>query len=247
MYRIRRSGFYVAMLAILFLAACKEEKEGPAATTSVTVSFQHVVGSEPLQLDEVIYTSPAGDSYAVSNFKYFVSNVKLISSAGEQIYVEPESYHLIAQDGKTSFELKEVPAGTYQRLELSLGIDEELNHRIDHLGDLDPSNEMVWDWDTGYKFLTLVGTYTGQTRSGGLVFHIGGDTNYRTLALELPQPLNPRQDGSSQVLLQANVNELFQGPNLIDFDVMNSSGHGSGPSLIAENYTSGFITVLEAK
>ncbi|MFT2007778.1 MbnP family protein [Pontibacter sp. 13R65] len=236
--------FIFILVAVPLLSACNDKKENPEATTSVTVSIQNMVGTEPLQLDEVAYISPAGHSYSLSNFKYYLSNVKLIGSGGAKMYVEPESYHLIAQDGKTSFVMPDVPVGTYQKLELSIGIDEELNHRIDHQGDLDPSNEMVWNWDTGYKFITLVGSYTGQTRSGGLVFHIGGDANYRTLTLDLPQPLNLQEGGSNQLRLQADVNELFQHPNLIDFEVMNSSGHGSGPNLIAENYSNGFLKVI---
>ncbi|TXK46938.1 hypothetical protein FVR03_09970 [Pontibacter qinzhouensis] len=232
------------VLFIALISACNDKKEEPEAAASVQVNFSHVVGTEPLQLDEVAYTSPAGDSYRVSNFKYYISNVQLVGAAGEKVYVEPESYHLMAQGGKVSFELKEVPVGTYEKLVLAIGIDEELNHRIDHQGDLDPSNDMVWDWDTGYKFVSLVGTYTGQTKSGGLVFHIGGDTNYRTLTLDLPQPLNLQQDGTKQLQLQTDVNQLFQGPNLIDFDTMNSSGHGSSPSLIAANYAQGFLKVV---
>lgn len=234
------------LMALPLLAACSdEEATAPAAT--VQVELQNMVGVQPLQLDASTYTSPAGDTYVVSNFKYYISNVKLISSKGEATFLEPESYHLIGGEGKTTFELKEVPAGTYDKIELSIGVDEAHNHSTDQVGDLDPSNEMVWDWDTGYKFLSLVGTYTGDTGNGGLVFHVGGDVNYKTLTLDLPQALNLRQQPNATLRLQADVNELFQNPNLIDFDVMHAGGHGAGPSMIAENYSNGFLKVVEVK
>ncbi|MCC9166633.1 MbnP family protein [Pontibacter harenae] len=164
--------------------------------------------------------------------------------SGLDTFVEPESYHLIAQDEKSSFELKDVPSGNYDQIEISIGVDEAHNHSTDQEGDLDPSNDMVWDWDTGYKFLSLVGTYTGDTRNGGLVFHIGGDANYKTIRLNLPQPINLNHKSNYSLQLQADVNEIFQGPNLIDFDVMNTGGHGVGPSMIAENYSNGFLKVV---
>lgn len=238
--------FVLGCLAVFTFSACSDDDVQQASGT-VAVDFLHVVGTEQLQLDEKTYTSPAGDTYAVSSLKYYISNVKLIGQDGQMAYIEPHSYHLIAQGGKTAFELAEVPAGVYTRLELSIGVDEAHNHSTDQHGDLDPSNEMAWDWDTGYKFLTLVGPYTGNTRSGSLVFHVGGDANYKTITLELPQAIDLRVKSGYNITLETDVNELFQGPNMIDFDVMNTGGHGAGPSMLAQNYSNGFIKVAEVK
>ncbi|QCR23262.1 MbnP family protein [Pontibacter sp. SGAir0037] len=231
-----------ALALLTLITSCSDDNI--ATNGSVVLQFEHMVGSQVLQLEDESYTSPAGIPYTVSSFKYYISNVKLLNDAGQVTYVEPESYHLIEQGGKTFFELKDIPAATYSGLELSIGVDEELNHRIDHQGDLDPANEMVWDWDSGYKFLMVVGNFTGNTRNGGLVFHVGGDVNYKTLQYTLPQPINLQKSQRYQVLLQADVNEIFQNPNLIDFDQTSSSGHGMGPSIIAENYSNGFLKVV---
>ncbi|MCC9138313.1 MbnP family protein [Pontibacter silvestris] len=230
------------LLALPFITACSDDEETETAG-NVQVEISNVVGNAPLELGTTTYTNPAGDSYSVTNFKYYISNVRLVGNNGQVTYVEPESYHLIAQDGKTSFMLDEIPVGIYDKVELSIGIDEKHNHSTDQEGDLDPSNEMVWDWDTGYKFLTLVGSYTGNAESGALVFHVGGDTNYKTILLDLPQAINLHEKFSYKLTMQADVNELFQSPNLIDFDVMNSGGHGAGPSMLAENYGSEFLKV----
>ncbi|MFD2999474.1 MbnP family protein [Pontibacter toksunensis] len=230
----------------LLLTACSDDNDTPA-TGTLQLNIQNMAGTEPLLLEEGTYTSPSGDTYSVSNLKYYISNVKLISSNGQTTFAEPESYQLIAQGGKTSFELKDIPAGTYDKVELAIGVDETHNHSIDQEGDLDPSNEMAWDWDTGYKFLSLTGAYTGDTRSGVLVFHVGGDANYKTITLDLPMAINLREQAAYELNLQADVNELFQGPNLIDFDVMNSGGHGTGANMLAENYSNGFLKVVEVK
>ena len=228
------------------LVACADDDEN-STPGSVMVDVQHMVGSDALVLSDKAYTSPAGDTYSVSNLKYYISNVKLIRQDGRAAFAEPDSYHLLAQGGKSGFELKDVPAGIYTKLELSIGVDQSRNHATDQYGDLDPSNEMAWDWDTGYKFIALVGTYTGNTRSGNLVFHVGGDANYKTITLDLSQLIDLRAKSSYTITLKADVNELFQGPHLIDFDEMNTGGHGTGPSILAENYSNGFLKVTEVK
>jgi len=232
--------------ALLFslLTACKDD-DNTVAQADLTLQFQHLVNAAPLRL-HTTYTSPAGDTYQVHDLKYYISNVKLLKANGDVLYVEPESYHLIsAADGKTSFTLHNVPVGTYDKLEFSVGVDQQHNHRIDHQGDLDPSSDMVWDWDTGYKFLLLEGTYTGNTKSGGLVFHIGEDANYRTFSFPLTSPLHIRTDPAYTLQLNTELDALFQNPHLIDFDELNTAMGGENARKLADNYTEGFFSLIQ--
>ncbi|WP_299703907.1 MbnP family protein [uncultured Pontibacter sp.] len=223
------------------LASCSDDEDEPA-TGTVQVAVQHTVGSQGLQADET-YTSPSGDSYMVQKLRFYLSNVKLISQDGRTVYTQPDSYHLITLDGKAGFSLDEVPAAVYTKMEFAIGVDEARNHSIDQFGDLDPSNDMVWDWTTGYKFLSLEGLYTGDTKNGGLVFHIGEDSNYKVFTLELPQPLDLRQRPTGNLRLVTDVNELFRNPHLIDFDELNTAMGGENARKIVENYSQGFIRI----
>ncbi|MDX5421692.1 MAG: hypothetical protein LPK07_09680 [Hymenobacteraceae bacterium] len=233
-------------LALPFVTACNDDDD-TQAQADVTVQLENLINNQPLALNTT-YTSPAGDTYQVQDFKYYISNVKLLGANGSATYLEPESYHLISEtDGKTSFVMRNVPAGSYSRIEFSLGVDEEMNHRIDHQGDLDPSSDMVWDWDTGYKFLLLVGTYTGDTKSGGLVFHIGEDANYRTFTMDLQQPLDIRTEPDYTLHITTDLDALFQNPHFIDFDELNTAMGGENARRIVENYTQGFFTRAELR
>jgi hypothetical protein len=233
--------FLVALLLTVTLSACTDDDDNPA-TETVTIAIRHQVNGQPLQIDQP-YTSPAGDSYTVQKFRFYLSNVKLISEDGRTVYAEPHSYHLITLDGKSSFTLEQVPVATYSKIEFAVGVDAAHNHSIDQHGDLDPSNDMVWDWDTGYKFMSLEGLYTGNTRSGGLVFHIGEDANYKVFTLDLPQPLNLRQNPDKGIRIVTELNELFQNPHLIDFDELNTAMGGANARKIMENYSTGFFRV----
>lgn len=229
-------------IALLFsFSACTDDDDA-STTGTVQVVVQHLVDGQPLQ-EEKTYTSPAGDSYTVQKFKFYLSNVKLVSEDGRTVYTEPQSYHLISLDGKSSFTLSDIPAARYTKLEFALGVDKAHNHSIDQHGDLDPSNDMVWDWDTGYKFLSLEGLYTGNTRSGGLVFHIGEDDNYKVFTMNLPSPLDLRQNPNGRIQIITELNELFRNPHLIDFDELNTAMGGPNARKIVDNYSQGFFRI----
>ena len=234
--------FFLAALLI----SCDKSADAPAEGT-LTIDFQHVVDSAPLELHTGTYTTPAGDSYQVSKLKYYISHVKLLNEENQEVYLEPDSYHLIEAGGKTSFVLKGVPAKSISGLKFSIGVDSVMNHTIDHTGDLDPSNEMVWTWDTGYKFFLLEGTYTGDTGKGGIVFHVGSDALYKTISLRLPKPFDLRQHPAALLTIEADLNEFFRAPNLLDLDEMSSAMMGPGAEKVAENYSTNLFRVSSIK
>lgn len=234
--------FTLALLLQFTFIACSDDKDKEPHTATVEVSVKSLAGGQTLQRDQT-YQSPAGDTYAVQKLRFYLSNVKLISQDGSVVYTEPDSYHLITLDGKLGFALDKVPAARYTKLEFAIGVDEARNHSIDQFGDLDPSNDMVWDWNTGYKFLSLEGLYTGNTKDGGLVFHIGEDSNFILFNMDLPQALDLSQKTEGSIVLQADVNELFQNPHLIDFDELNTAMGGENARKIVENYRNGFIKI----
>ena len=246
------TGFYkttvciVAAVFLFILSGCSSDNDEPLMT-DVEIAITNEVNGQPLVLLDETYASPSGDTYVVHDLKYFMSNVKLINARGEATYIEPDSYHLIdEQIGKRSFVLKNVKADTYTKLEFGLGVDAARNHSTDQYGDLDPSSTMVWDWDTGYKFLSLVGTYSANTKEGGLVFHIGGDANYKTITIDLQQPLKVQNSTGNRIRIATDLNGLFLAPNPIDFDEINTAMTGPAAAKIAENYSTGFFKLVTA-
>ncbi|MBX0333109.1 hypothetical protein K3G39_07655 [Pontibacter sp. HSC-14F20] len=241
--RFRSAFLLLIVLSLPFaFSACSDDKEKEPATATVQVNVQSLVDGQNLQRDYP-YQSPAGDTYTVQKFRFYLSNVKLISEDGHTVYTEPDSYHLITMDGKSGFKLENVPAARYNKMEFAIGVDEARNHTIDQFGDLDPSNDMVWDWNTGYKFLLLEGLFTGDTKVGGLVFHVGEDSNFMLFNMDLPQALDLRQKPDGNIVLQTELSDLFRTPHLIDFDELNTAMGGENARKIVENYENGFIKV----
>jgi len=226
----------ILMMSLIF-SSCDNTDE-PQASNSITIEFENVIGEESLTIGDKLYQRD-GASFNISAFKYYISNVVLLNESGDVIYEEEGSYHLIAQsqsESNLSFTLKDVPDLQVASLSFSIGVDPIANKSIDNEGDLDPSNEMAWNWDTGYKFLLLEGELIPQSgERRGLVFHIGSDENYKTLNF----PLNIDLSGSEEakITFEADILGLFGSPNYISFNEVNVAMGGEEAKLIADNYS----------
>ncbi|WP_207432466.1 MbnP family protein [Sabulibacter ruber] len=233
------SAAFLLVLA-LFSWSCSDDDESTVAEPSqVTLAFQHTFNTQPFALEQE-YTNAHGHRVKFHAFRYYISNVKLTRPDGTT-YEEPNSYHLIertADHTQESFTLPDVPAGTYTTLTFSVGVDPASNHSTDQVGDLDPNQNMAWDWDTGYKFLVAEGQYfnTSEGAFKNFLYHIGHDANYRTITLALPS--NWGLTGENRTLdLLTNSRTLFGGPNVIDLSATGFSSvmGGANAALVADN------------
>lgn len=233
------------LLIIVFslcLFSCQEKEN--VANTTLKLNFANLMTNSPLQLQNTLYTNAAGNSFSVEQFKYYISNIKLKNSQTGQLFIEANSYHLLERKTNSHIDeilLKNVPVGLYDQIEFSLGIDKAHNLSTDQVGDLDPSNNMAWDWKTGYKFLLLEGSVflqTGEKR--GLVVHIGADENYRTIKLDLNQLANKtsliiEENKTTTVNINVDVARIFNAPNRIDIEQNRSIMFGGISGLVADN------------
>ena len=215
---------------------------GCASKHDVTLTFDVYVGAEPLEFGKN-YHSPNGDgTYSINDFKLYVSNVKLISKNGpNENYSEADSYHLLKfqETNRFSFALNNVPNESYHKIRISIGVDDEGNFSKGYPGDLDPTNQMAWNWTQGYKFLLLEGLYTPESsdQQVPLIFHIGFSENVKDLQFELAS--------SNNFQFAIEINELFKNPEVIDFHtyprILFNPAHSS---MISQNYANSFIRTL---
>ena len=158
----------------------------------IKINFQGVVGEKPFSCNETydgIGTTKS--KMTVSDFRFFVQNLRLVDGKGNEILVK------LTSDGKfqtekvalIDFENGEgpckngtpelnssirgkVPKGKYVGLKFQIGVPEELNH-------LDPTlqpsplsiTRMLWSWQAGYKFVRIDTKTTGKPT--GYVLHLG--------------------------------------------------------------------------
>ncbi|MBK8845379.1 MAG: hypothetical protein IPO27_02025 [Bacteroidetes bacterium] len=172
----------------------------------------------------VNYTNPNGDIYTINRLKYYLSNFELTTSSGSKVKL-PDTYFLI-DDGKESSKklvINKIPVGDYTQMSYLIGVDSARNTTGAQTGALDPSNNMFWSWSTGYIFFKLEGTSPQASINGNnIAFHVGGFKNPYMNIVTVNLPLTATQlkisnGKTSIVTLQAEINEVFKTPNLIDF------------------------------
>ncbi|PZF72882.1 MbnP family protein [Taibaiella soli] len=235
----------LSFAAMVALSAC-HKKDETTPTGKVKLEFFNVAGGSNLNLNNQWYTNANGDSFTVSRFNYYISNVSLKSANGAT-YTEANSYHLVQQEDltSTSFDMSDVPNGSYSSITFTIGVDSLHNVSGAQTGALDPVNGMFWSWNTGYIMLKFEGNSPKSTQPDGkLMFHCGGfsgaNSVLKTITLNFPQAIQVNTS-TPHVHLQADVLQLFNSPNKIDFsNLMIIHMPGADAKSISDNYANMF-------
>ncbi len=235
-----------AVAATFFLFACKKD---PAVIKSVNAQLSFMVNgfadNKIVNGDSTVYTNIYGDTYTISKFNYYISNIVLIDENGADVIL-PASYHLIAHaDGIESFTLNGVPRGSYKGFRFLIGVDSLRNVSGAQTGDLDPARNMFWDWNTGYIFYKLEGSYTSMSgEKGDYAFHIGGfsgDHN-RLQWVKIEQEFVVIGGGLTAIKLNADAGQIFHSPHALSFDDYYVNGPSEGIfTKQSQNYSDMFI------
>jgi hypothetical protein len=249
--------------AIVFIAFtlsnCKKDKTTepeptptpvtPTATTgSINIVFEGMVGDSNLVLSTKTYTNQAGNTFNVTTYKYYVSNIK-ITKNDNTVWSQPNSYHLIdySDINSTSVTLANVPFGNYKAIEFLIGVDSTRNVSGAQTGALDPAKGMFWTWSSGYIMAKMEGTSPQSSASGNnLKFHIGGFSgSNNTLKTVSPsfggETANVTSSFNPSIHMSNNLIEWFQTPTPINFSTTNTVHMpGAAAKSIANNYADMF-------
>ncbi len=225
-------------LLLVFLLSCKDDEE---QTASLELEFTHQAGTEPFNYEQ-LYTTEAGNSFSLKLWRTYISKIVLTAKDGS-VYEVPESYHLIEplNDSKFNLILSDIPSAEYTDISFYIGVANEANYSEEIVGDLDPSNNMAWNWTTGYKFIRMDGEFTDASGSRrGVIVHIGTEANLKFQEFTLTESLILGSE-SAKIAFTVDLLEAFKNPNTIDFEVENDFQFNNEADLIGENYAEGYI------
>ncbi len=255
----RPASLFLAMLltaSAALLSGCKHDADSQPPTGSVAFELKNMVGQQALALDGTAYTTADGETFTVSTFEYYVSNIKLTKSDGTT-YAAPNEYHLIntAKPGSSNFTVSNVPAGDYTGVSFVVGVDSTAT-KGDPLalpGDLNPANNMYWAWNTGHIFLKLEGTVTSTSPNKAFTCHIGGYRQPLSAIVTATPSLNgatlPVRAGQSPKLaVAADVLKIFDGPTKFTVSGLPTTMMPSAASVqVATNYAAGMFSVTQVQ
>jgi hypothetical protein len=246
-----------SFLSILMLfTACKDAEP---TTATIYLTFEQNWAANPMSIEDElkVFSNSGVHVLELEKFKYYLSNVELKNTdTGEKIK-EKESYHLInVTDSTQTFKivLEGVEENAYNAIQFSIGVDSLHNHSTDQVGDLDPvGNDMVWNWNTGYKFLMIEGkVYNVQGQQKPFVYHIGTDANYRTVTVPFDEgifpyfyadPLKPLY-----INISADLSNIFHSPKRLEvFENNEVMGDPQKTAEVMDNFANGVFKVTEIK
>lgn len=250
------------LLSIGVLLGCKKDpktiQENPNTnsntfelTGDVNFRVDNIVGASPLTLNSTQYVNENLDTFSVSIFKYYISNIKLKRDDGFE-FVEPESYRLFDQADSTTrnFTINNVPLGNYISMEFIIGVDSARNCSGAQAGALDISKDMFWDWAQGYIFAKMEGV-SSSVVGGNFAHHIGGFTGqWNAIRKSTPSfgsnMIQVVEGHTPKVYMKADILEWFKNPDVIDLASYVNIAMGKKASQIASNYSDMFsITAIQ--
>jgi hypothetical protein len=206
--------FFLLLIPISFIA-CEQNSDAPAPIQgTVKFTFKNTVKGVPLVLNTDNYTNTLGESYKVTKFKYYISNIALTNI--DKRFAEEESYHLIDQaiTASQSFSFN-ANAEVYSHITFTIGVDSLRNVSGAQTGALDPLNDMFWTWSTGYIMAKLEGSSPASTQvNNRMEYHIGGFSGannvVKKITITIPattQLLNVKYNKTSEVFIEVDVDK----------------------------------------
>lgn len=241
-------GIWLSAFLFLFTTSF-QKKEFPKKNQLATVKiiFRNTVKNYKIAYQDSVYTNPFGEKYTITKFRYYVSNVSLKNSTKN--FKEKNSYHLIDESdiNSQSFSFS-IPDGNYTSLNFLLGVDSLHNVSGAQTGELDPTKDMFWTWNTGYVMAKLEGNSPSSTLvNNKYEFHIGGFSGkYNVLKnIELKFPRNKSihltVNKTTEIIINADVNAWWQNPNNIKIaENANITSPGKLALSVSENYAKMF-------
>lgn len=239
---------YLFIAGMALTSACQKNMTPAGSTGILKITFINTVKGNPAGLGSTVHTNPFGETYTITKFKYYVSNVRALFS-GMASAAENESYHLIDQNNSTSLSFS-FPAkvNSYNVLEFLLGVDSIRNVSGAQTGALDPLNDMFWTWNSGYIMAKMEAISPQSNQVNNKVeYHIGGfsGSNSSLKNITLPMPglsvINIREGKTTEVVIEADIDKWWQVPadiKIADLPVCNTPG--ALAKKFADNYSDMF-------
>ncbi len=145
----------------------------------------------PLELNFTDYTTADGAQLRFNTANFYVSNIRLVPTVGNEVVLDTVLLIMETTAG-TTFDIGQLPTGSYESLMFDIGLDSARNHG-------DPTTygvnhplaytNMFWSWNSGYIFFKIEGEVdTTASQSGSLVpfgYHVGSDALSKTIALPI--------------------------------------------------------------
>jgi hypothetical protein len=246
----------VSLLMILSLFQfCKKDDpitDPETKTGNLQLSFNHKVNGNPLTVDTLLYINTAGNEYMVNEIQYFISDIVLHSSTGNDYSISANNgIHYIDTDIPATqvWSIPEnIPVGNYTSVSFTFGINQAKNQSGIFVNP--PEVDMFWPefLGGGYHYMKLNGKWKdtnsdivpfnfhlgiGQIYAGNVIVIdsiTGFVQNYFTVQLPA-SALSISENTVTKASITMNVDSWFDTPHVWDFDAIGSNIMQNQPAM----------------
>ncbi len=249
-----------AFFAISFVSfsACNKDDEDSTKNPGVlSVFFDNKLGDQSISIKDYgdktfDYMDTDGQEYNISLFAYYISAIELEGPDGIK-HLDPLNvsanadevtgyYHVISTTPNSNvINLKDIEAGTYDKIRFTVGVDESGVQEGAAGGVLDPANgAWFWNWNAGYIGFGVEGNASNsgqeyvdwgngnETLEGTYAIHVGGwkdvepepgedpkfVNNIKIIELDFDSNIRIEDGLNPEAHINVNFEELLKG---IDF------------------------------
>jgi uncharacterized repeat protein (TIGR04052 family) len=191
-----------ALTLSIALAACGSSSPTPDAsanTQEVTIRFEAAVSGQAFSCAQTYSgvgsnSDPAKQVFRPKFFRFYVQDVRLVDSAGQDVPVTLKDDGVFQSDGVALLNFEDGPSGTclnaqattntaivglvspgaYSGLKFTVGVPFEKNFLLAD-NQLPPLNQssMYWSWTGGYRFMRIEGVDAAGVALPGGLLHLG--------------------------------------------------------------------------
>lgn len=232
---------FAVLATTLVLASCSDDDN--AITNVVGTGNLKVEYDNSYAGNDLVFNAPNATSNSeilkISNVKYIVSNIVLTDENGVTFtYPKSQSYFIVNESDAASLmlNLTNIPSANYTKIKFGIGVDQQqwqlgADGQGDFLAHAD-TEEMLWSWAAGYKFLAFEGKFTAPSVVADTDFMVhtgktGTDYNYLEVTLDLPQKALVRPEITPEIHIVADLSKIIDGTNNIKLSDHNMGGMGA--------------------
>jgi len=167
---MRRAGWILAASLVVISACSEDEKlvEVYRPTGNVTFALDHNIGGVAFtkaELGQMNYNTSKGTNYSINKMQYVISHVTLHATDGTSYGMSGVHFRDIQDDATRESTLSGVPAGTYDMVSFTFGLDAIDNVRGKFAGTDTDFHLALGDWPTilgavtGYHYMKIEGNF----------------------------------------------------------------------------------------
>lgn len=214
------------VIILLFAYSCSNSEKNSFGKLSLNFSNN-------IKTDTFAYVNKAGNRFMISEIQYFISDVVLINSDNDSIFINKyEDIHYVDSDLPETFNYilpDSVKAGEY-KLSFTFGINSKKNKSLHFRNP--PESFMFWPQvlGGGYHYMKLNGKWFDNEKNEKVFnFHLGigqiYNENKEIVSFEqnyfnvnFPEPIEIENGFISNVDILMQVEKWFETPNTWDFN-----------------------------